>query len=696
MSGDDIEGFDPFVATLEEELRRRQIELAGITGHAPSRRARLRFRLTLWRQNRVLDSVLWGLPVALLAAGGLVLAISWPWSSPAGANSHGDVAIGCASVVFLGAILAEAISLPIAQAAELGPGLTQSLIRRPSVWLAGLLAVPLSIFLFWLGTREPDGEAALGGALLAGAAFSLYWAMTRHVLAAADPFEVARSERRRLLRNVERFAKIGADLADAYVADDLPTDAKNAARADRQRQLAAGPIRQLRSGARRLFARGATDEGLMFTDAMIEGFLQLANEVDGAVGDYNGLPAEVVESIEGFVSTAMSHHDDFVAAQLAERLYRLSLLPSGHRDIAAVRLQARGRIRAVLDATWDDMSSRVPAACAGWVGQLPNALIRMGAHDDAGNAMHELQRVILRAVVAHHAHVGRPAMSGFVDNLGLVARINNQSVRRYHLERWSMLAKRLFSLAGSPDTSFARPQDQLIPGMGLAGGSNLQEVIVTSLVNADGPCISDVLHSVLSPLGDAVRELARVDQAVALRPIAGSFDLALCLNHAAVANLEKLDQDARTSLAQAQLKVITSWTQTFDDEHLGRKLRDDHLSSYLWSNLASAAYVAGELAVVKRVAERLVAALGTQHDQFSADPYERALLAGVALLAGRTTAEADALAGEDTDPFSFASSFEPVLGRGPACVCPTVSVGDPASEVNSWLLSVLPALGDTS
>lgn len=299
MSGDHIDGFDPFVATLQAELRRRQIELAGITGHAPSRRARLRLRLTLWRQNRVLDTVVWALPVALLAAAGFVLAMSWPWSSSSGANSHADVVIGCASVVFLGAILAEAISLPLGQAAELGPGLTQSLIRRPSVWLAGLSAVPLSIFLFWLGTRDPDGEAALGGALLAGAAFSLYWAMTRHVLAAADPFEVARSERRRLLRNVERFAKIGADLADAYIADDLPTDAKKAARADRQRELAAGPIRQLRSGARRLFAKGATDEGLMFTDAMIEGFLQLANELEGAVGDYNGLPGEVVESIEG-------------------------------------------------------------------------------------------------------------------------------------------------------------------------------------------------------------------------------------------------------------------------------------------------------------------------------------------------------------------------------------------------------------
>lgn len=381
---------------------------------------------------------------------------------------------------------------------------------------------------------------------------------------------------------------------------------------------------------------------------------------------------------------------------LAERLNRLSLLPSGHRDIAAVRLQARGRIRAVLDATWDDMSSRVPAACAGWVGQLPSTLIRMGAHDDAGNAMHELQRVILRAVVAGHAHIGGPAMSGLIDNLALVARIDCQSVRRYHLERWSMLIEPLFALAGLPDTGFARPQDQLIPGMGLAGGSNLQEVIVTSLVNADGACTSDVLYSVLAPLEDAVRVLAGVDQAAALRPISQSFDLALCLNHVAVANLEKLDQDARTSLAQAQLKVITSWAQAFDDEHLGRELRDEHLASRLWSNLASAAYVAGDLAVVKRVAERLVAALGTQHDQFSVDPYDRAVLAGVALLAGRTTAEADALAGEDTEPFSFASSFEPVLGRGPACVRPIVFVGDPADEVNAWLLRVLPALGETS
>lgn len=46
MSGDHLDGFDPFVATLQAELRRRQIELAGITGHPPSRRAPLRLRLT--------------------------------------------------------------------------------------------------------------------------------------------------------------------------------------------------------------------------------------------------------------------------------------------------------------------------------------------------------------------------------------------------------------------------------------------------------------------------------------------------------------------------------------------------------------------------------------------------------------------------------------------------------------------------
>src|SRR5207245_1185454 len=132
----------------------------------------------------------------------------------------------------------------------------------------------------------------------------LYWAMTRHVLAAADPLVVALSERRRLLRNLDRFMKIGADLADAYVATDMSDEVRDDARLDRQRQLAARPIRQLRSGARRLFAKGATDEGLMFTDAMLDGFLTLATELNGAVGDYNGLPGEVVESIEGFVSTS--------------------------------------------------------------------------------------------------------------------------------------------------------------------------------------------------------------------------------------------------------------------------------------------------------------------------------------------------------------------------------------------------------
>ncbi len=696
VADDKIEGFNPFVASLEEEVRRRQVELVDRTAHAPSRRARLRFKLRLWRDNRLLDIALWALPAGLFTAAAAVFALSWPVPAPNGNDAHVEVVIGCASVVFLGAILAEAISLPLGQAAELGPGLTQSLIRRPSIWLAGLSAVPLSIFLFWLGTQRPDEEAALGSALLAGGAFSLYWAMTRLVLSSADPIEVANSERRRLLRNVDRFVRLGADLADAYVDPKLPDEVRTAARAARQRQLAAGPIRQLRSGARRLFAKGATDEGLMLTDAMIDGLLRVADRLDGAIGDYNSLPGEVLESIEGFVSTAMMHHDDFVAVQLVERLNRLALLRYGHGDVAALRLQARGRLRAVLDATWDDMSSRVPSACAGSLGQMPNTLTLLGAHEDAGNAMHELERVILRAAVAGRAHIGGPAMSGFIDNLALVMQILDKNVRGFHLHRWSMLVKELFRLAALPDMNFTRPQDQLIPGVGLAGGTNLQQVVVVGLSKADGELISEVLHAILGPLQDSIRVLAAVDQAATLGPIGRAFDLALCLNHLAVSRIDQLSTDERSSLAAHQVKLVTAWLQSMEVTQVARELGDENLAAHLWSNLVSAAFVAGNVSVVQTIAGRLIEVLQQRSGQYRLDPYGRVFLSGMALLAGRSAQEADTLAGEDDDPFSFASAIHPILGRAPACLRPAVFIGDPASTVDEWLVRVAPDTSGTA
>jgi hypothetical protein len=111
--------------------------------------------------------------------------------------------------------------------------------------------------------------------------------------------------------------------------------------------------------------------------------------------------------------------------------------------------------------------------------------------------------------------------------------------------------------------------------------------------------------------------------------------------------------------------------------------------------LVSAAYVADDLGVTKTIAERLVTVLQALAGRYSLDPYDRALMAGAARLSGRSTAEADALAGHDSDPFSFASPFEPVLGRGPACVRPSVFVGTPANDVNAWLLDALPDLGES-
>src|SRR5207248_11179805 len=117
--------------------------------------------------------------------------------------------------------------------------------------------------------------------------FAAYWVAARAAFAISDPLDLARIETERLFRMTRKMLRLGEDLARSTMSATLPAEAAHRVISDQQVNLAAGPVRMMTSAARRMFARGAVDEGFMFFEGSIRSFHAILDETSGAIGDYN-------------------------------------------------------------------------------------------------------------------------------------------------------------------------------------------------------------------------------------------------------------------------------------------------------------------------------------------------------------------------------------------------------------------------
>jgi hypothetical protein len=678
MNGERMRGHDPLVGGLQGELRRVQKQLYQTTARPPSKWYRMKSWPSIRLVNKWLDYVLVAVPMALLTPATLLFIWSFPWREPG--QDQQTVVAACASVVALGGIIAGALSVPVSRAVDLGPGLTTGLIRSPRLWLPPLLAAPVTVFLFWLASHRPDDDAALASAFLAGGAYAFYWAATRNALAAADLMRVEARERHRLLRTLRRFMDQGEQLARATMAKDLPPDAQDVVVAAFRAHLAAPPIRQLCSTARRLFSQGATDAGFMFCTAMLGGLDFLAKENEGAIGEYNGLPGTVLESLENFVGVAMSHHDDYVAVQLVDRMAALAVYPYRHPHAAALRVQTRGRLVRVLERTWEDQNSRVPPSVAVELGALPGRLMALRADDDAFHALSMLKEVVLKAHVTPQAHIAGPAMSGFIDMFAVALAPANWNVRRQYLNLWKQEAKPIASLRALPHASILRPVEQLLPGLSMGGGTQMQQVLLTL------PAFPDALPDAAETLYDLLREMtpafAVSDQRPSVANVEAALALLLCVGQVVVHLREGLAPDMRERLAEQHLRVTVGWTRKIDRARASALVQWDGVAAHVWSNLLTGGCIAEAKEPLVNAAEALADRLVVDGD-WARTQYLANFLGGLTILSGKTFP-----AQEDVRdaPVRMGGGYRHPGGRGtvPACTPALAHIDGVERKIDRW------------
>jgi hypothetical protein len=636
-------------------------------------------------RHRWLDVVLCLAPVGFLAASFVVFVVSWPWHG--GPTDQQAVVVGAASVVVLGSIIVGAVALPIERAADVGPGLTIGLVNRPGLWLLGLSVAPASAFLFWLASRHPDDEAALAAALLAAAAFGGYWAAARRALAAADSLAMSQRERTRLVRQVESVVKLGERLATSTFTGNTPENVKVLAINDMRVRLGRVPVNQLRTYARRLFSRGATDEGLMFYEATIDAFVDLLRRTSGATGGFNGLPSDVVESASGFVQSCRLHGDDFVAVKVVEQLARLASLDSTHPDVAEVRLHARGHIRAILERAWNEDDSRVPATAADLLGRLLPTFIEMQAIDEAWMTADQVHKLILKAQAGGKSHIAQPAMSGFVRSMGTAMTRLDSHRRRYFLDHWKDYATQLAQLKLLPDMSFVRAQDQLIPGLSTGGGVQLQ-IVLQEASAASSPGLLDATDAICAWMEEVLPDFAKADQRAARHPVSDGLDLLLSCGLLVVHYRASLERQGVVQCSHQLLSAATGWTTRSEPTTAARLLfAEEGVGEHTWSVLLVAAYLTDDPTDAVTVATAL-------RELF--DPTEPtrpdglAVFAGLHLFTGTPADEVRELV-ESVQSRNRSSRFS--IDRGvPLCARPLVHHPADVDAVDEWAVHRFPDL----
>lgn len=687
MNGDRMRRHDPLLGGLLRALQRVQKELHETTAHPLSNWYRMRSWVSIRLLNKWLDYLLVAVPIALLTAATVLFIWSFPWREP-GQNQQ-TVVVACASVVALGGIIAGALSVPVSRAVDLGPGFTTGLIRSPRLWLPGLVAAPAAVFLFWLASHGPDDDAALASAFLAGGAYAAYWTASRNALAAADLMSVAAREQRRLLRNLRRFMDHGERLAKATMATDLPPDAQEVVVAGFRTQLAAAPIRQLCSTTRRLFSQGATDEGFMFCTAMLDGLDVLAKESEGAVGEYNGVPATVLESLEHFVGVAMAHHDDFVAVQLVDRMAALAVFPYRHPHAAALRVQARARLVRVLERTWDDQNSRVPPSVAVQLGALPGRLMALRAHDDAEHALSMLKDVVLRAHITQQAQIAAPAMSGFIDMFAAALAPDNRDVRRHYLTLWKREAWPIANLRGTPSGSILQqPIDLLLPGVSLGGGTQIQEVLLRT-VAVFPDALPDAAEAVYDLLEKVTPTFAGRDEESGAAHVEAALALLLCVGQFLVVARERLEPEMRQRLGEQHLRVTVGWTQKTDRP--SDLVQWDDVAAHVWSNLLTGGCIAGAAQSVVSAATALAGRLVVDQS-WAWNEYLANFLRGLTVLSGRAFPAQEQA--RDTPERFMGRGFGHPSGRLgiPTCMAALTCLNGVERGIDHWAREAFPAL----
>jgi hypothetical protein len=686
--------WDPLLEAVTRRFEEDMLQVVQAQARPHKWRRRVssvRFQL----RHRWLDLVFVLATVIPLTMGVALLATSYPWSSTPATQDYAGLVATAATATAFGGVLFSLIAAPLQAASELAAGYSAELLHRRILWLTGAWLVALAIALFVFSALRPDREAAIASGLLTGSSIALVWTAARRLIASSDPQDAAR----RVAAFIAKGMNDSRNYMRVFVRTSLPKELRDEQPGLRlirkeEQAIVNGFLRHFKAGVEGALAHRQPASALVLWDAALEAFVRYAKEVDGEIGESQGIAQTLLYITDEMVKQGLSIPVDDVAVYPIRSLERLFVLDLGG-SYSLIRSACLTRLRNWIQAGWSDDNTAVPVVAIETGGKLLRESVRFKAHEDALHVLSALHEVAQQSVARQRTHIALAAIQEIVVAFSSFLGAEEEHLRSYLVERWCDDARPLSGLRiAESNVVFMRATDSVFPGISL-WKRGLQEIIAQLAPYAH--LSAHVVQPLAEWLDTSLRDFgSRKETPIhyfAVDGLALLYCLAITQAHAVAAGAA-----ARPEQAKLVSDVVVRWSSWLSDDDVVDVLLDADVGEMMWSLLLATGYTAGSPDLLRENAQSILQRLDGRLEGRRPPHFTLSLefITGVLAAAGRPEEEIDAVWTNmrKTDPWSGSDRgmYIEGLGRVPAVNRNRVAVADPRvfDTINEWAVQTFP------
>ncbi len=682
---------------LEAVTRRFEEDLLQVV-QAQARPRKWRRRVSSIRfqlRHRWLDLVFLLATLIPLTLGLALLVTSYPWSSTPARQDYAGLVATAATATAFGGVLFSLLAAPLQAASELAAGYSAELLHRRILWLTGAWLVALAIGLFVLSALHPDREAAIASGLLTGSSIALVWTAARTLIASSDPQDAAR----RVAAFIAKGMNDSRNYMRAFVRTSLPKDLRDEPPGlllirKEERAIVNGFLRHFKAGIEGALAHRQPASALVLWDAALGAFVRYAKEVDGEIGESQGIAQTLLSITDEMVKQGLSIPVDDAAVYPIRSLEKLFVLDLGG-SYSLIRSACLMGLRNWVQAGWNDDNTAVPVVAIETGGRLLRESVRLKAHEDALQVLSALHEVAQQAVTRQRTHIALAAIQEIVVAFSSFLGAEDEHLRSYLIKRWCDDARPLSDLRiAESNVVFMRATDSVFPGISL-WKRGLQEIIAQ--LGPYAHISAHVVRPLSEWLGRSLRDFgSRKENPIhyfAVDGLALLYCLAITQAHAIAAGA-----GARPEEAKLVSDVVVRWSSWLSDDDAVDVLLDADIGEMVWSVLLTASYAAASADLLRENARSILQRLDGRLEGRRPPHFTLSLevVTGLLAAAGRPEEEIEAVWTNmrETDPWGGTDRgmYIEGLGRVPAVNQNRVAVADPRvfAMINEWVVQNFP------
>jgi hypothetical protein len=474
---DALPGWDPLV----EQVRKSMLADARPQG---IKKRKPRFRLWLIRRRFWLVQRSGEAAVMLLSLSGAVAALlitllTWPLTDTR--QPLTDVVAAAATATAFSSLVFSAFLVPHATAAQLAPGYTGELTARRSPWLVAGAQIATTMLLFLLAASGPDAPAAVAAGLVTAAQFGFAWIVALRLASSGDMLSVAQRQAQYIRRScASAIAHLHATSTVWVPRSRRGAFLQSAWTQQEDVKIVGGFIRHLRSGVTAGITARQPAVVIEFWDGQLGCLADYAERSQGRVGGDSPALDTIIQTGEELVRAASDIGGEMdLTVQLAvQRLEDVGALPYSSLEFAPVRGRVRQFLGRVVELTWTDDHSTLPAAATLGLGRLGARLAAIEGLADVQAILRQLRDLHDQARDARRHHITFAAAEAILTVLPplLADRQPGAPSRTRLLETWAECVRGVLSDWPRQEVALHNPHDVFLPGIALTG-RGLQETL---------------------------------------------------------------------------------------------------------------------------------------------------------------------------------------------------------------------------